>query len=89
MNNRIGDCEICQQACPWNRNHIKNPLITKITESFQKETETLKKLFYLPNLVKLSEAEYHKTLDYLNTGIPYGIFHRNVLMAIERAKQIN
>jgi len=85
--NRVIDCEICQQACPWNKKHIENPLITGITESFQKKTDTLKKIFHLPNLVKLSEAEYNKTLGYLNTDIPYEIFHRNALMAIERAKQ--
>jgi epoxyqueuosine reductase len=89
VENRIIDCEICQQACPWNRNHIKNPLKTRITNSFQKKIETLKNVFYLPNLIKLSEAGYNKMLGYLNTDIPYEIFHRNVLMAIERAKQIN
>ena len=89
MENRVIDCEICQQACPWNRNHIEDPLKTKITESFQKKSEPLKKVFYLPNLVKLSEAEYNIMLGNLNTDIPYKIFHRNVLMAIERAKQIN
>ncbi len=89
MENRVIDCEICQQACPWNRNHIENPLITEIIESFQKKTGTLKKIFYLPNLVELSEVEYHKMLGHLNTGIPYEIFHRNALMAIEKAKQID
>jgi epoxyqueuosine reductase len=87
--NRVIDCEICQQACPWNKKHIENPLTTEMTESFQKRTDTLKKVFYLPNLVRLSEAEYKKTLGYLNTDIPYEIFHRNVLMAVERTKQIN
>ncbi len=89
MENRIIDCEICQQACPWNRSHIKSPLTTDLTESFQKQADALKRIFYLPNLIKLSEAEYHKMLDYLDTCIPYEIFHRNVLMAIERTKQIN
>ena len=89
MENRVIDCEICQQACPWNKSHIKNPLITGVTESFQKKTDALKKIFYLPDLVKLSESEYQKTLGYLDTCIPYEIFHRNVLMAIERVKQIN
>ena len=86
--NRVIDCEICQQACPWNKKHIESPLITEMTESFQIKTDTMKKVFYLPNLVKLSEAEYNNTLGYLHTDIPYEVFHRNVLMAIERAKQI-
>ena len=86
--NRVFDCEICQQACPWNKSHIKNPLITGLTVSFQNNADALKNIFYLPNLVKLTEDEYHKTFGYLNTGIPYETFHRNVLMAIERSENI-
>ena len=87
--NRVIDCEICQQACPWNRNHIRNPLKTVLTESFQDNADTLKNIFYLPDLVKLTEAAYHKVLGGLNTDIPYEIFHRNVSMAMERAKGAN
>ena len=86
--NRIFDCEICQQACPWNKSHIKNPLITDLTASFQKKADALKNIFYLPNLAKLSESEYHKTFDHLNTCIPYETFHRNVLMSLERAETV-
>lgn len=89
MENRVIDCEICQQACPWNKNHIKNPLETENTVSFQKKADTFNNIFYLPNLVKLSQVEYHKMLGQFNTGISYEIFHRNALMAMERAKQIN
>jgi len=88
MENRIGDCEICQQACPWNRKHLDNPLVTNMTESFQKKIEDWEKFFYLPNLVALSEKGYREMLDHLNTSIPYKIFHRNVLIAMERAKKV-
>lgn len=88
MENRVGDCEICQHACPWNRKHLDNPLVTKLTESFQKKIEDWENFFYLPDLVELSEKGYREKLGHLNTGIPYKIFHRNVLIAMERAKRI-
>ena len=88
MGNRIGDCEICQQACPWNKKHLDNPLLTNKTESFQEKIEAWKNFFYLPNLAKLTEKEYRKTLGHLNTDIPFKLFHRNVLIGLERAKKM-
>ncbi len=87
MENRVGDCEICQESCPWNRKHLDNPLVTKMTESFQKKIGDWEQFFYLPNLVELSEKGYRKKLGQLNTDIPYKIFHRNILIAMERAKK--
>jgi epoxyqueuosine reductase QueG len=86
MENRVGDCEICQDACPWNRKHLNKPFKSKMTESFQKSIKYWKEIFYLPQLVKLSENDYRKIVGRFNTGIPYKIFHRNVLIANERAK---
>lgn len=88
IENRVGDCEICQQACPWNKKHLKNPLQTKLTMSFQETIKTWEDLFYLPNLAKLTEEEYKKIFDFFNTSIPYNIFRRNVQMAIERARNL-
>jgi len=88
MENRIGDCEICQQACPWNKNHLDNHLVTNMTESFQKKIEDWENFFYLPDLVELSEKGYREILGHLNTGIPYNIFHRNVLIAMKKAKKV-
>lgn len=44
-------------------------------------------LYALPQLAKLTEREYREALGHLNTGIPYLIFHRNVMMAMERLQQ--
>jgi epoxyqueuosine reductase len=88
MENRVGDCEICQQACPWNSKHLNNPLVTDLTESFQKEVVDWEDLFFLPELAGLSESKYKKIFGQLNTHIPHGIFHRNVMIAMERAKRI-
>ena len=88
MENRIGDCEICQQTCPWNRKHLDNPLATNMTETFQKKIEGWQNFFFLPDLVELSEKGYREKLGHLNTAIPYGLFHRNVLIALEKAKNL-
>ena len=83
MMNRVIDCEICQQVCPWNIKHIKSPLITETTKAFQSKIPDWEDFFSLTNLIKLTEQEYIEVLGYLNTSIPYTVFHRNVLMAME------
>ena len=85
--NRVGDCEICQDVCPWNRKHLENPLTTHMTQLFQKKIHYWEDIFYLPNLIKMTEEEYKSIFKDLNTGIPYSIFHRNVFLAMERAKK--
>ncbi len=87
IENRVIDCELCQQVCPWNTKHIERPLATAMTTSFQREVLVWEDFFTLPQLVKLTEREYREALGHLNTGIPYPIFHRNVLMAVERLQQ--
>lgn len=88
MGNRIGDCEICQESCPWNRKHLKSPLMTKKTQSFQKKIKDWEDFFYLPNLCKLSKNDYKDMFDHLKTDIPYSLFQRNVLIAMERAEKL-
>ena len=83
MGNRVGDCEICQDICPWKKKHLDNPIETKLTLQFRSEIYKWEKFFYLPNLVKLTEKEYQNKLGVLGTGISYEIFHRNVLLALE------
>jgi len=89
MENRVGDCEICQQVCPWNRKHLENPLKTRLIESFKKKIKNWESFFYLSNLIELSEKGYQEKLGCLNTGIPYEIFHRNVSLAIKRARELD
>ncbi len=88
MENRIGDCEICQDSCPWNRKHLKSPLATKMTDHFQKKIKDWGDSFYLPNLSRLSENGYKDMFGHLNTDIPYHLFRRNVLIAMERAERL-
>ena len=84
MENRVMDCEICQDACPWNAKHIATPLPTDRMTSFHTTIPGWEDFFSLPNLVKLTERDYHEVLDPLNTTIPYTIFHRNVMLAVEK-----
>ena len=88
MENRVGDCEICQDACPWNKKHIKSPAVTKMTQHFQKKIVEWGDSFYLPNLCRLSEKGYKEMFAHLNTGISYNLFHRNVLIAMGRAEKL-
>jgi len=88
MENRVGDCEICQHACPWNRKHVDQPLETSMTGSFLKKVESWESFFYLPNLVELSKNEHEEKLGHLNTDIPYRLFRRNVLIAMENAGRV-
>jgi len=89
MDNRIGDCEICQESCPWNRKHLKSPLVTKMTDHFQKRIKDWGDFFYLPNLCRLSENGFKDMFGHLSIDIPYHLFRRNVLIAMERAKNIS
>jgi epoxyqueuosine reductase len=88
MENRIGDCEICQESCPWNRKHLKSPIVTKMTSHFQKKIKEWGDSFYLPDLCRLSENGYNDMFGHLNTDIPYYLFQRNVLIAMESAEKL-
>jgi len=89
MENRVGDCEICQDSCPWNVKHIKSPLVTKMTNHFQKKIEEWGDSFYLPNLGRLSEKGYKDMFGHLKTGISYHLFRRNVTIAMDRAEKLS
>jgi len=89
MENRVGDCEICQESCPWNKKHLKHPLVTKMTDHFQKKLKNWGDAFYLPNLRRLSKSNYKDMFGYLNTDIPYHVFQRNVLIALGKAKKFS
>jgi len=87
MENRIQDCEICQEACPWNKKHLKNPLTTKMTTHFQKKINGWKDKFFLKDLNRLSQHQYKILFDKFNIGIPFNIFQRNVKIAIKHAEK--
>jgi epoxyqueuosine reductase len=85
--NRVGDCEICQEVCPWNKKHLDHPLATRLTRSFQGQIPAWESIFYLPDLAKLTPEGYRDVFGQLNTAIPYDIFHRNAALALQRAQE--
>jgi len=89
MENRIGDCEICQEACPWNEKHLKHPLETKMTDHFKKRIKDWGDSFYLSNLYGISKGNYKNKFGHLNTDIPYHLFRRNILIAMKNAERVS
>jgi hypothetical protein len=59
-----------------------------MTNNLQKKIKDWGDSFYLPNLCRLSENGYENMFGHLNADIPYYLFHRNVLIAMERAERV-
>ena len=85
MENRVADCEICQDSCPWNKKHLDHPLDTPLTVSFLERIKEWEQISHLPELIHLSNNEYDRIFGPLKTDIPFELFHRNVLVAAENA----
>lgn len=86
MENRVGDCEICQDVCPWNHKHLNRPLGTKRTLSFPIDIQDWTSFFHLSRLAELSQERYKERLGGLSTDIPYRFFQRNVRIAMKNAR---
>ena len=82
VGNRIMDCEICQDVCPWNQRHVREPLQTRVTTSFQRQASYWENWSTLSKLAAQTEKEYESTFGKLETSIPFSIFHRNVQIAL-------
>jgi epoxyqueuosine reductase len=89
MKNRIADCEICQDACPWNKKHLEHPLASRLGEHLQHTIDAWADTFYLPNLNALSESSYKDKFGHLSTGIPYRLFRRNISVAMQNAERVS
>ncbi len=82
QDNYFFECDICQEACPWNKKHLRSPLKTKSSESFHNQKELLE-LFRFDSLMNMKEEEYKEKILPLLTGVdlPYHLFCRNVRLA--------
>lgn len=86
VGNRVMDCEICQDVCPWNAKHLKSPLKTKRTTAFLECMDADSGAWDLSRLSELDESGYEARFAWLRTGLPFAAFRRNVLNAIDNLK---
>ncbi|MBR0597740.1 epoxyqueuosine reductase [Sinanaerobacter chloroacetimidivorans] len=82
--NYFFECDICQEACPWNKKHIQLPLKGSIGSDFTEQEELLE-LFRYDTLLKMDEKTYQDKILPLLTGfqLPYSLFQRNVRLAYQ------
>lgn len=80
--NYFFECDICQDACPWNRNHLSEPLKTNLGDTFTSQEELLE-LLRFDTLLSMDEDTYKEKILPLLTGfnLPYNLFRRNVKLA--------
>ena len=80
--NYFFECDICQDACPWNKKHLREPLKTKIDVTFTRRDE-LMELFRFDSLLNMEEAAYNEKILPLLTGVnlSFDLFRRNVRLA--------
>lgn len=81
--NYFFECDICQEACPWNRKHLIKPMETKPGSAFREKQEELRELFRFETLLSMDEDTYNKKVLPLLTGVKlsYNLFRRNVRLA--------
>jgi len=82
--NYFFECDICQDACPWNRKHLSSPLETRFLETFKNRDE-LMELLRFDSLLSMDEAAYREKIVPLLTGfnLSYDLFRRNVKLAYQ------
>lgn len=72
------ECDICQNACPWNQSHIENPLNTSYGRLFDRSK--INEILKLHHLQNMDEETYEKEIVPLIIGykLPYETFKRNI-----------
>lgn len=72
------ECDICQNVCPWNRQHIESPLDTPYGSLFDRDK--LNPIMKLSYLSKMDEDDYEREIAPLMIGyqLPYATFKRNI-----------
>lgn len=83
LQNYFFECDICQDACPWNEPHLKKPLETPMGSAFNSYKDELLELFSFNRLMAMDEEEYReKIVPYIfGFDLSYEMFKRNVELA--------
>lgn len=81
------ECDLCQNACPWNGNHLTSPLPTARGMTFEGGNDLMNLLRY-ERLMNMNEAEYKQIIVPRLSGITlsYRAFRRNLEAAYGRRK---
>ena len=82
LDNYFYECDICQTVCPYNLEHIKNPMKTPFGDYFD-SLNIMADEFSFDRLLKITEEEYNKEIVKYFYGfeLPYEMFKRNIRMA--------
>jgi len=80
------ECDICQNACPWNGKHLISPLSTPYGERFDRQR--VENLLDIKTLSQLGEDTYEKNLTPFMEGyvLPYKTFCRNLNHILRKEK---
>ena len=83
IQNYFFECDICQDACPWNETHLKNPLATPMGSAFTSYKDEILDLFSFHRLMAMDEAEYSEYIlpHIFGFDLSYEMFKRNVQLA--------
>lgn len=76
------ECDICQNACPFNRKHLATPLSTPFGEAYASDLKRVNSTLSLDRLRAMSREEYEREVLPLLVGfpLPYELFKRNLSM---------
>jgi len=85
LDNYFFECDICQNACTWNRTHIRAPLDTPYCRLFN--PSDMNKLESMEWLSTLDEAEYNEKLLPIMIGykLPFELFKRNISVVLNQS----
>lgn len=79
------ECDLCQNVCPWNRSHIREPLETPFGALF--DSERTRAILCAGALQAMDERAYNSELAPLlgKTKLTYSLFRRNLQVALQGA----